>query len=239
MANPLAQFDIKPIADLQLAGYNVSFTNSSVMMVLVLGLAGMFMLMGKRKAALVPNRWQSANEVLIEFIQGMTRDNAGSEGLKFFPLIFTLFIFVLFANLLGMVPGSFTVTSHIIVTFAMAGILFAAITLLGIIKHGTKFFSLFLPSGTPILLMPLMIPIEIISYFARPISLSIRLAANMMAGHLLLKIMAGFVGVGLIGVLPFAFIVIFTGFEIFVACLQAYIFTLLACVYLHDALYLH
>ena len=138
-----------------------------------------------------------------------------------------------------MVPGSFTVTSHIIVTFAMAGILFAAITLLGIIKHGTKFFSLFLPSGTPILLMPLMIPIEIISYFARPISLSIRLAANMMAGHLLLKIMAGFVGVGLIGVLPFAFIVIFTGFEIFVACLQAYIFTLLACVYLHDALYLH
>lgn len=238
-SNPLSQFNIVPIQELHLAGYNVSFTNASLMMMIILGLVGMFMLMGKRNAALVPNRWQSANEMLIGFVQDMTKSNAGSEGMKYFPLIFTIFVFVLTANLLGMVPTAFTITSHIVVTFAMAGILFAAITLLGFVKHGMKFLSLFLPSGTPVLLMPLMIPIEIISYFARPLSLSIRLAANMMAGHLLLKIMAGFVGVGLIGVLPFAFIVIFTGFEIFVACLQAYIFTLLACVYLHDALYLH
>ena len=159
--------------------------------------------------------------------------------MKYFPLIFSIFMFVLFANLCGMIPMSFTVTSHIIVTFAMAGILFLGITVLGFVKHGTHFLSLFLPAGTPWWMVPLMVLIELVSYMARPVSLSIRLAANMLAGHLLLKIVAGFVMIGLLGVFPFAFLLIFTGFEIFIACLQAYIFTLLICIYLNDAIHLH
>ena len=238
MANPLAQFEVTPIVPIQLAGYDVSFTNASLMMVIVVGLIGMFMLKG-RQGALVPGRWQSANEVLVEFVQGITKDNAGTDAMKYFPLILTIFTFVLFANLLGMIPGAFTVTSHIVVTFAMAGILFLAITLLGFVKHGLHFLSLFLPAGTPWWMVPLMVMIELVSYFARPISLSIRLAANMLAGHLLMKIMAGFVAASIFGIFPFLFLLIFTGFEIFVACLQAYIFTLLACIYLNDALHLH
>ena len=238
MANPLAQFEVTPIVPIQLAGFDVSFTNASLMMVIVVGLIGLFMLKG-RQGALVPNRWQSANEVLVEFVQGITKDNAGEEAMKYFPLILTIFTFVLFANLLGMIPGAFTVTSHIVVTFAMAGILFLAITVLGFVKHGTHFLSLFLPAGTPWWMVPLMVMIELVSYFARPISLSIRLAANMLAGHLLMKIMAGFVAASIFGIFPFLFLLIFTGFEIFVACLQAYIFTLLACIYLNDALHLH
>jgi len=177
--------------------------------------------------------------MMVEFVSGIVHNNAGKEAMQFFPLIFSLFMFVLFANLCGMIPMSFTVTSHIIVTFAMAAILFIGITILGFVKHGTHFLSLFLPAGTPWWMVPLMIVIELVSYMARPISLSIRLAANMLAGHLLLKIVAGFVMIGLLGVFPFAFLLIFTGFEIFIACLQAYIFTLLICIYLNDAIHLH
>lgn len=237
--SPLAQFEVYPLVEFYVGGLNLSYTNASLAMTIALGLVGLVMILGNRKRALVPGRWQAANEILVEFVQDIATNNAGKEAMKYFPLIFTLFMFILFANLLGMVPGAFTSTSHIIVTFGMAAALFAAITLLGIFKHGLHFFSLFLPSGTPILLAPLMIGIEVISYFARPISLSIRLAANMLAGHILLKIMAGFVAVGLVGVFPFAFLVVFTGFELFVACLQAYIFTLLTCIYLNDALHLH
>jgi F-type H+-transporting ATPase subunit a len=237
--SPLTQFEVHALLPLSIAGHDVSFTNSSLMMVLAIALVSLFMIIGARKRALVPNRWQSASEIMVEFVTDLTQSNAGKEAMKFFPLIFTVFMFVLFSNLLGMVPTAFTTTSHIAVTFALAAVLFLGITLIGFIKHGAHFFTLFLPAGTPIWLMPLMILIELVSYLARPVSLSIRLAANMMAGHLLLKIIAGFVMIGFLGVFPFVFLVIFTGFEIFIACLQAYIFTLLACIYLNDALHLH
>ncbi len=237
--SPLAQFEVYPILPLQVGGLDISFTNASLWMVVTVLFTTLLMFMGTRRAALVPGRWQSASEMLVEFMTDTVTANAGREALKYFPLIFTLFMFILFANLSGMIPMSFTVTSHIIVTFALAGILFTAITILGFVKHGTHFLSLFLPAGTPWWMMPLMIMIEIVSYLARPVSLSIRLAANMLAGHLLLKIVAGFVMIGFLGIFPFAFLLIFTGFEIFIACLQAYIFTLLTCIYLNDALHLH
>ncbi len=171
----------------------------------------------------------------------MVKDTVGAEGRPYFPFIFTLFMFVLFCNLFGMIPFSFTVTSHIIVTFAFAALVFLGVVSIAIVKHGFgKFISNFLPHGTPLWLAPLIFVIEIISYLARPISLSIRLAANMMAGHVMLKVIAGFVfGMGLLGVAPFALLILLTGFEIFVAVLQAYIFTVLTCVYLNDALHLH
>jgi F-type H+-transporting ATPase subunit a len=237
--SPLAQFEIKPLLPIEIAGYDVSFTNSTLWMFIAIGAICALMFMGTRKRQLVPGRWQSVSEVLVEFVSGIVRDNAGKEAMKYFPLIFTLFMFILVCNLFGMIPTSFTVTSHIIVTFAMAATIFMGVTILGFVKHGTHFLSLFLPAGTPWWMAPLMILIELVSYLARPVSLSIRLAANMLAGHLLLKIVAGFVMIGFLGIFPFAFLLIFTGFEIFIACLQAYIFTLLTCIYLNDAIHLH
>ena len=237
--SPLAQFEVYPLIPFKMFGYDLSFTNASLWMMIAIFSATLLMFAGARSRALVPGRWQSLSEMLIEFVSGIVHANAGKEAMKFFPLIFSLFMFVLFSNLCGMIPLSFTVTSHIIVTFAMAAALFIAITVLGFVKHGTHFLSLFLPAGTPWWMVPLMILIEFVSYMARPVSLSIRLAANMLAGHLLLKIVAGFVMIGLLGVFPFAFLLIFTGFEIFIACLQAYIFTLLICIYLTDAIHLH
>jgi F-type H+-transporting ATPase subunit a len=239
MHSPLAQFEVHPLIPLNLGGYDISFTNASLWMLIAISAVMFLMYMGTRRAALVPGRWQSANEMLVEFVGGMVQDNAGKDAMRYFPLIFTLFIFLLFCNVLGMIPTSFTVTSHIIVTFAMAICVFVGVTIIGFITHGTHFLSLFLPEGTPWWMMPLMIVIELVSYLARPISLSIRLAANMLAGHLLLKIVAGFVMIGLLGIFPFAFLLIFTAFEIFIACLQAYIFAMLSCIYLNDALNLH
>lgn len=237
--SPLAQFEVYPLIPFHIAGLDLSFTNASLWMMIAIAAATLVMHLGVRAVALVPGRWQSLSEMLVAFVTDIVETNAGKEAMKFFPLIFSLFMFVLFANLCGMIPMSFTVTSHIIVTFAMALLMFLGITLLGFAKHGTHFLSLFLPAGTPWWMAPLMILIELVSYMARPISLSIRLAANMLAGHLLLKIVAGFVMIGLLGVFPFAFLLIFTGFEIFIACLQAYIFTLLICIYLNDAIHLH
>lgn len=237
--SPLAQFEIHPIIPFKMGGLDLSFTNSSLWMVIVIGMITLLLSVATSRRQLVPGRVQAGSEMLVEFVSGIIQDNAGSKGMKYFPFIFSLFMFILFCNLFGMIPTSFTVTSHIIVTFAMAGIVFLGVTLIGFAKHGLHYFSLFLPKGTPWWMIPLMITIELISYLSRPISLSIRLAANMMAGHLLLKIMAGFVAAGLVGIFPFAFLLLFTGFEIFVACLQAYIFTLLTCIYLNDALNLH
>jgi len=237
--NPLAQFEVYPIIPLKFGELDLSFTNASLWMVIVLGMATSLLMMGVRNRQLVPGRWQSMSEMLVEFISSVVTDNAGKEAMKFFPLIFSLFMFILLSNLCGMIPLSFTVTSHIVVTFALAATLFVGITILGFVKHGMHFLSLFLPAGTPWWMVPLMIPIELTSYFMRPVSLSIRLAANMLAGHLLLKIVAGFVMIGLLGIFPFGFLLIFTGFEIFIACLHAYIFTLLICIYLNDALNLH
>lgn len=247
--SPLEQFTIKTLVPLpHLAGFNIDFTNSSLSMALAVVAVAVFLLAGMRKKALVPGRWQSMVEMTYEFVAGTVRDNVGQEGRPYFPFIFTLFVFILMCNLLGMIPYQFTATSHIIVTFAMALVVFIGCTLLAIIKHGpAKFAAFFLPHGTPWWMAPIIFFIEIVSYLARPMSLSIRLAANMMAGHTILKVVAGFVtslaALGFLGFLgssvPFAITVLLTGFEIGIAFLQAYIFTILSCVYLNDALHLH
>lgn len=240
--SPLAQFEVHPIVPLEAFGYDISFTNASLWMIIAILVGTFFLAVGGRRLAVVPGRWQSMAEVTTDFARNTLLDYCGKEGLKYFPLIFTLFIFLLFANVLGMLPGSFTPTSHIIVTFALAIVIFIAVTILAIVKHGPiKFAKFFVPAGTPLILIPLMVPIEVISYLSRPISLSVRLAVNMIVGHMILKIVAGFIiTIGLLlAWLPFGFVVVFIGFEIGIALLQAYIFTVLTCVYLHDALHLH
>lgn len=239
--SPLEQFKIKEILQIEILDYNISLTNSSVFMILSsLFICSFFMyaLSGKK---LIPNRIQLSAELFYSLITNMLDQNVGKNGKKFLPLIFTLFMFILTCNLFGMIPYGFTVTSHISVTFALAMLVFLLVTVLGFALHGFHFFSLFLPAGTPWWLAPLMIVIELFAYLARPVSLSLRLAANMVAGHVLLKVMAGFVVTMAIylKIIPIPFIVIFIGFEIFVAILQAYIFTILSCVYLNDAINLH
>lgn len=240
MAGPLAQFQVKPIAPISMGGMDISFTNSALWMVITAVVITVFMVIGMRKRELVPGPWQSMAETSYEFIGNMIRDNVGDEGRKFFPFIFTLFMFVLFGNLLGLLPYSFTFTSHIIVTAVMALVVFIGVTLVGLVKHGLHFFSFFVPSGVPAVMIPIMIPIEVISYLSRPVSLSIRLFANMMAGHTMMKVFAGFVfTLGVAGVAPLFMDVVLTGFEVLVAFLQAYVFTVLTCLYLNDALHLH
>ncbi len=241
--SPLAQFEIFPLHPIHVAGYDISFTNSALWMVLaVVGIIAL-LLPASRKNSLVPGRLQSVAEMLVEFVGNTVSEAAGKEGMKYFPIVFTLFIFVLTCNLLGMIPGSFTVTSHIIVTFALAAFIFIGVTLIAIFKHGPfKFLHFFLPEGTPILMAPLLFVIEFFSYLSRPISLSVRLAANMMAGHVTMKVIAGLIitfGM-LVGVASmFPLLLFLTGFEIAIAVIQAYIFTVLTCVYLNDALHLH
>jgi F-type H+-transporting ATPase subunit a len=242
--NPLDQFRIQEAVPLEVAGVDVSFTNSSVWMVIAIAVITIFMVFGARQRALVPGRWQSMVEMSYEFIASMVKDTAGSEAKKYFPFVFTLFMFIIACNLLGMVPASFTVTSHIIVTFALAALIFIGVTIIGFIKHGFGYTKLFAPSGVPIPVLFLLVPIEIISYLMRPVSLSVRLFANMMAGHVMLKVFAGFVvslgAIALhIGILPLAFMIPLTALEVLVAVLQAYIFSILTCIYLNDALHLH
>jgi F-type H+-transporting ATPase subunit a len=240
--SPLAQFEINTLWELPLLfGYDVSFTNASLFMVLAALSIMLFVGLGIRSREMVPGRLQSTVEMTYEFIAGMIRENVGSQGIKYFPFIFTMFMFVLACNLIGMVPYSFTVTSHIAVTFAMAGFIFLMVTTIAFVKHGTHFLAFFLPKGTPWWMAPMMYLIELFAYLARPISLSVRLAANMLAGHTMLKVIAGFVVMlGFLGGwAPLALLVVLTGFEIFIAVLQAYIFTVLTCVYLNDALNLH
>jgi len=238
--NPLDQFRINRIVELEAGGIDVSFTNSSVFMVAALILICAFVILGMRQKALVPGRWQSMVEMSYELVANMIRDTAGSEAQRYFPFIFSLFTFILALNLLGMIPYSFTVTSHIVVTFAMSGFVFIGVTIIGFSRHGIGYTKLFAPKGASPILLVILIPIEIISYFIRPISLSVRLFANMMAGHTMLKVFAGFViSLGMYGILPLAFMVALTGLEIIVAILQAYIFSILACIYLNDAIHLH
>ncbi len=241
MASPLAQFEIKNIIPITIGGHDISFTNSALFMALTILAVMFFMIVGMRKGALVPGRWQLSVELCYEFVANMLHDAAGRDARKYFPFVFSLFMFILFANLIGMFPYfGFTFTSHIAVTFAMAAFVFIGVTLIGLLKHGLKFFSLFLPHGTPWWLLWLIIPIEVISYLSRPISLSVRLFANMVAGHTMLKVFGGFVvALGFFGFAPFIFIVALTGLELLVACLQAYVFTILTCMYLNDALHLH
>ncbi len=237
--SPLAQFEIRKLIEIPLGGIDASFTNSSLWMMISVILATAFLTLSMRGRAMVPGRWQSMAELVYEFVANMLRDNVGSGGRRYFPFIFTLFVFILFNNSLGMVPYSFTPTSHIIVTFAMAAVVFVGVTIIGFIKNGTGFLKLFVPSGVPWFLLIILVPIEIISYFVRPISLSVRLFANMMAGHTMLKVFGGFVvSLGLLaGWAPLLFIIALTGMEIGIAMLQAYVFTVLSCLYLHDALH--
>jgi F-type H+-transporting ATPase subunit a len=238
--SPLEQFEIHTLAPLRVGEANLSFTNSSLLMVIAVALATIFLVVGTGKGKMVPGRWQSMAEITYEFVANLIRETVGHEGQRFFPFVFTLFIFILLGNLLGMVPYSFTFTSHIIVTFGLAAVVFIGFTILGFVRHGMHFFSFFVPPGAPVLMWPLLIPIEIISYLSRPVSLSVRLFANMLAGHTLLKVIAGFIFVlGVAGVVPFAFVIALTGLEILIAFLQAYVFAILTCLYINDALHLH
>jgi len=240
MADPIHQFEIKELIPLKLFETNISYTNSSLFMSLAIIFVTLLLLLSIKNKSLIPSRLQSISEIFYEFISNMVSDNIGDKGRKFFPLIFTLFTFLLFGNMLGMLPYSFTFTSHIIVTFVLAMFIFLLVTLLGIFIHGFKFFGLFVPKGVPMLMLPLMIPIEIISYLSRPISLSVRLFANMMAGHTMLKIFAGFiVPLGIFGVAPLMVNVALTALEVLIAFLQAYVFTILTCLYLNEAINLH
>lgn len=238
--SPLAQFEIKRWVPIQIGDLDVSFTNSSTFMVLTVIAISAFLILGMRRNALIPGRWQSMVELLYIFIANLLKDTVGNEGRPYFPFIFSVFMFVLVGNLFGMIPYSFTFTSHIVVTFTMALAVFVGVTIIAIAKHKLHFFSFFMPPGVPLVMAPLLVPIEIISYLSRPISLSVRLFANMLAGHTLLKVFAGFViSLGMFGVFPLAFVVALTGLEIVIALLQAFVFTILTCLYLNDALHLH
>lgn len=240
MANPIEQFKIKPLVPLEVAGVNVSFTNSALMMVISITLITLFLTLAVRGRAVVPGRWQSMAEIVYEFVANMIRDNVGSEGRKYFPFIFSLFMFVLFGNLLGMIPLAFTYTSHIIVTFALAAVVFIGVTIIGFARHGLHFLRMFFPHGAPIATAPILIPIEVISYLSRPFSLAVRLFANMTVGHIILKVIGGFVvALGIFGVVPLAFLAGVTVLEFGIACLQAYVFAILSCIYLHDAIHMH
>jgi F-type H+-transporting ATPase subunit a len=241
MHSPMEQFEIKRLLEFKIGSLDASYTNSALWMTIAVILAFVLFVVGMQKKALIPGRLQSMAELGYEFVAGMVRDNVGDAGKKYFPFVLTLFVFILFCNLLGLVPYAFTPTSHIIVTFAMAAVVFLGVTIIGFVRHGAHFLSLFVPKGVPFVLLLLLVPIEIISYLVRPFSLSIRLFANMLAGHTMLKVFGGFVVMlGIIGGwAPLAFIVVFTGLELLIAFLQAYVFAILTCLYLNDAIHLH
>jgi F-type H+-transporting ATPase subunit a len=235
MQSPLEQFVIQPIIPIHIGGYDLSFTNSTLAMAIALAIILFLFVVGTSKKARVPGRLQSVAEMTYEFVAAMVNENTGHEGRKFIPLVFTVFLIVLFGNLLGLVPYNFTYTSHIVVTFALAIFIFALVVTLALARHKHRFFALFLPHGVPIFLAPLVIPIEMISYIFRPISLSVRLFANMLAGHVMVQLFAGFtIALGIFGVMPFAFIVALIGLELIVALLQAYVFAVLTAIYLRD-----
>ncbi len=246
MANdPIHQFQISKLIPIEIGGLDFSFTNSSLFMVATAVGAGAFLYLTTSSRGLIPSRMQSVSEMSYEFVANMLRDAAGTQGMKFFPLVFSLFMFVLVANLFGMFPYFFTVTSHLIVTFALALLVIGTVVVYGFWKHGFGFLKLFVPHGVPGLLVPLVVLIEVISFLSRPISLSVRLFANMLAGHITLKVFAGFVtslsafgAVGVAGaVLPLIMTVALTGLEFLVAFLQAYVFAVLTCMYLNDAIH--
>ncbi len=240
----MEQFEIKRIIPLDIFGFDASFTNAALFMVIAVALISGFLIFAMGRRSLVPGRMQSLAELSYQYIADMVRENLGEEGMKFFPWVFTIFMFVLTLNLIGMVPSAFTVTSHLIVTFALAAMVWLTVTVVGFARHGVGFLRLFVPAGVPFWLMPIIVPIELISFLIRPVSHSVRLFANMMAGHTMLKVFAGF-AVGFLSLwaplaaLPTIFMVAFTGLEFVVAFLQALIFTVLTCIYLNDALHMH
>ena len=244
--DPIHQFHINPIVELKPFGLNLSFTNTSLWMVIVVAVVSAIMVYGSSQRAVVPGRLQSLAEMVYEFVASTLTGVMNKEGMKFFPFVFSLFMFVLVANLVGLLPGSFTVTSQIIVTAALAVLVMSVVLIYGIAKHGSHFFGLFVPSGVPGWLLPFVVLIEIVSFVSRPVSLSLRLFGNMLAGHIALKVFGGFVVVLLgsgavlnyaIAPLPLLLAVALTALEVLVAVLQAYVFAILTCVYLNDALH--
>ena len=238
--NPMTQFEVKPILDIALGSYDLSFTNSSLWMLISVATIVVFFLVATRKRAIRPGRLQIVAELLYGTVHTMVRDNIGREGMRYFPTVLTLFLFILFGNALGLIPGSFTFTSHLAVTFALAGAVFIGVTVLGLVRHKARFFSFFIPHGTPLLVAPFLMVIEVISYLSRPLSLSVRLFSNMAVGHILLKVVAGFViSLGVFGFVPWLALIAVYMLEMLVACIHAYVFAILTCVYIRDALYLH
>ncbi len=244
--NPMEQFTVKPLVPLHLAGYDVSFTNQSLLMVTVVAAAAAFLTFAVKPGRLVPTRGQSMAEASYEFVANMIHSSTGEDGLKFFPFVFSLFMFVLLANFFGMVPWSFTITSQIAVTFALACLVVLTVIVVGFAKHGIGFLKLFVPHA-PAPLLLLLVPIEVISFLTRPISLSVRLFANMLAGHTMLAVFGGFVvalgaaggALSLLSIAPMLLIVAIMLLELLVAFLQAYVFAILTCIYLNEALHLH
>ncbi|MGD1954263.1 MAG: F0F1 ATP synthase subunit A [Sphingomonadales bacterium] len=241
--SPLDQFKLSNKLELSVAGFDASITNSALWMIGVVAVTSVGLMWAMRRADMVPGRSQSMAELLYEFVANMVKDNIGAGGRPFFPFIFSLFMFILIANLAGMVPYGFTVTSHLAVTMTFAIFIFLLVIAVGFARHGLHFFSLFLPPGTPVFLMPLIVVIEVISFFSRPVTLGVRLFANMTAGHILMKVFAGFIismaaagsFVAFLSWLPFVANVAVTALELLVAAVQAYVFALLTCVYLNDA----
>jgi F-type H+-transporting ATPase subunit a len=241
---PMHQFEINRIVELKLFGTDISFTNASLWMLIALAVISFITVYGSAQRSMVPGRLQSLAEMSYEFVANTLTGVTGKEGMQFFPFVFSLFMFVFAANMLGMIPGSFTVTSQIIVTAAFALLVIGTVVVVGVAKHGSHFFGLFVPSGVPIPILLLMVPIEIISFLSRPVSLSLRLFGNMLAGHIVLKAFGGLtvmlLGAGawaVISPLPLLMAVAVTALEFLVAFLQAYVFTILTCVYLNDALH--
>jgi F-type H+-transporting ATPase subunit a len=245
MLDPLHQFEVHPLLKFSFNGIDLSFTNASAWMAFVTLFICLFLHLGSSKGRLIPGKIQSLCEVLFKFVSGIVTEQVGPEGRVAIPYIFALFVFILFANLVGLLPYAFTITSHLAVTFTLAMLVFLGITVVGAARHGMKFFKMFLPSGVPTFIAPLLVPVEIVSYIARPISLSIRLFANMVAGHIVLKIIASAAVVCAVNslaplaVFPVGINVLLTTFELFVAVLQAYVFTILSCIYLNSVLHAH
>ena len=240
--NPMNQFEVYRIGpEIKLGAIDISFTNASLFMVISSLAILLVFNLGSKKNSLLPSKMQLLSELSYTFVSKMISDTAGSKAKPYFAFIFSIFMFVLFCNMFGMIPYAFTVTSHIIVTFILASFIFIGVTIIGFMKHGLRYLKLFVPSGVPAVLLPLIVVIEIISYLSRPVSLSVRLFANMMAGHTMMKVFGGFViSLGIVGGwLPLSFSVASTGLEILVAFLQAYVFAILTCIYLNDALNLH
>jgi F-type H+-transporting ATPase subunit a len=244
---PIHQFNIEPLFTIgHIGGYTIAFTNASAYMFLTVALISILMIVGVSGARLVPGRFQSMAEITYEFVATTVRSTAGSEGMKFFPLVFSLFMFICVSNLVGVIPYAFTLSSHIIITAALALLVFFTVLIYGFYKNGLKFFSIFVPSGIPIFILPLVVFIEVFSFFLRPVSHSVRLFANMLAGHIALKVFAGFVAllgvslgaIGWVGgIAPLALTIAIYALEILVAFLQAYVFAILTCIYLNDAIH--
>ncbi len=239
--SPMAQFEIHPLINIKIGDVDISYTNSALFMTFAVALTALLFWGATRHRTMVPGRLQSTAEILYEFVAGMVKENTGTAGMKYFPFVFSIFLFILFGNFLGLMPYAFTFTSHIIVTAALAVFIFLGVTIIGFARHGLHFFSLFVPPGAPLGIAIVLAPLELFSYLIRPVSMSLRLFANMLAGHVLLKVLAGFIiSLGVIfGIVPFAAVFAVTLLEIMVAAIQAYVFALLTCIYLNDAIHLH